>query len=91
MDLHGRGVVPAVNGLERAGLTGRVVLAEASGVAAFCGLCVALWLVMATVSAGGGVLLVALVAVGVREPPLGWFARACGQGGWSPWEGSGAR
>ena len=91
MDLHGRGVVPAVSASEWARPAGWVVLAEVSGVAAFCGLCAVIWLVVATVSAGGDVLLVALVAVGMRELPLGWFARACGQGGWSPWEGSGAR
>ena len=28
---------------------------------------------------------------GKHEPLLGWLLRACGRGGWSPWEGSGAR
>ena len=95
MDLDDCCVSSAVGTPKWARLAGWValaeMLAEVSGAVAFCGLCAVTWLVVATMLPGGYVLLLVLVTVGKREPPLGSLTRACGRGGWSPWKGSGAR
>lgn len=95
VDLDDCGVVSGIGTPKPARLAGWVALAErlakASGVAAFCGLCAVIWLVVVMELPGGYVLLVALVTVGKREPPLEGLTRAGGRGGWTPWEGSGAR
>ncbi|WP_326950886.1 MULTISPECIES: hypothetical protein [unclassified Amycolatopsis] len=90
------GIVPMVGVAEPARLVGWVALVEAlaqlDNVAAFCGTCVVSGVMAAAaLRAAGYRLKVRLVSVGTREPPPKGFVHACGQGGWSPWEGSGAR
>lgn len=67
------------------------MLPEVSGVTACYGLCVVTWLVVAKAIPGGSVRVVVLVIMGMHAPPLRRLVRACGRGGWSPWEGSSAR
>jgi hypothetical protein len=68
------------------------VLVGASAMATFSNLCAVAWLMAAMVLGGGCVSLLVPADMGKGEsvPPVR-FSRACGQGGRSPWEGSGAR
>ncbi|MEV6826001.1 hypothetical protein [Amycolatopsis sp. NPDC051102] len=96
MDMDDYGFVPLAGVTEPARLVGWVALVEAltqlNGAAAFCGTCVVSGVMAAAaLRAGGYRLKVVLVSVGTREPPPKGFVHACGQGGLSPWEGSGAR